>query len=110
MRDSEAAITSALQMAASAAGHRLHRNHSGAVKIGNRWQKFQLGGKGSPDLIGWTRRGFFVAVEVKSDKGRTTSEQKRWLNAVPGGAVAEVCQGMADVERVLRVMDAADAD
>lgn len=33
---------------------------------------------GSSDLIGWTRDGRFLAIEVKSAKGRLTDEQRNF--------------------------------
>jgi hypothetical protein len=49
--------------------------------------------KGGSDIIGWTSDGRFLAVEVKTEKGRATKEQLRFIDAVNNsGGIAGVCR------------------
>lgn len=53
--------------------------------------------KGGSDLIGWTADGRFLAVEVKTAKGRPTKEQIRFIDAVNrDGGVAGICRSPQD--------------
>lgn len=66
---------------------------------------------GSSDLIGWktititsemvgSRVAVFVAVEVKTPKGRATDEQKAFLDAVHNaGGIAVLARSVEDAER-----------
>ena len=47
--------------------------------------------EGSADLIGIAPGGRFLAIEVKTDKGRATIEQQRFINAVlTAGGIAGI--------------------
>ena len=68
---------------------------------------------GSSDLIGWRsveitqemvgrRIGVFVALEVKSATGRTTVEQRRFIDAVrAAGGIADVVRSVDDAAAAL---------
>ena len=72
----------AIQLEASRQGHRLFRNNVGTAKTQDgRWITFGLC-KGSSDLIGWTKEGRFLAVEVKSARGKATKEQLSFIEQV----------------------------
>ena len=63
-------------------GHRVFRNNVGILKD-ERGNRVRYGlCPGSSDLIGWTRRGKFLAVEVKGPKGKMTEKQENFLDAV----------------------------
>jgi hypothetical protein len=69
----------------------LWRNNVGlAVEADGRRVRYGLA-PGSADLIGMLN-GRFVALEVKTDRGRLTSEQREWLALVQrmGGLAAVV--------------------
>lgn len=65
--------------------------------------------KGSSDLIGWRTTmigGYpcarFVSLEIKTDKGRTTSEQEHWIDMVnKAGGIAGIIRSTEDVDRIL---------
>ena len=82
----EADIMRSIQIAVSQHGHRLFRNNQGFFTVDKR--KIRTGlGVGSSDLVGWLggdgpMRGRFLAIEVKTDKGRLTDEQESFLAAV----------------------------
>ena len=53
--------------------------------------------KGTPDIQVMSARGGFhgLFMELKTDKGRPTKEQKEWINdLVAAGYYAEVCKGI----------------
>ena len=61
---------------------------------------------GSSDLIGYRRVGDlaqFVALEVKSERGRPTTEQTRFLDHITSaGGCAAIVRSVADADSVLR--------
>lgn len=58
--------------------------------------------KGGADIIGIAPGGRFLAVEVKTDKGRTTPEQDRFLEAVRNaGGIACVARSPAEALSLL---------
>jgi hypothetical protein len=62
---------------------------------------------GSSDLVGWrtTESGIaqFVAVEVKSQRGRPSPEQERFLEAArKAGACAGIARSVGEAEELLR--------
>jgi hypothetical protein len=60
---------------------------------------------GSSDLIGYTVRdgvAVFTALEVKTDTGRVTPEQRQFLEVVGGaGGIAGVTRSIEDAERLI---------
>lgn len=87
-------------------GRVLWRNNIGAaIDHKGQWVKFGVGGKGGSDLIGIetvTIRpehvgqtfGVFIAIEVKSGKGKLTKQQRNFLRVVnEAGGVALVARG-----------------
>lgn len=101
----EGNISKLVQLEAAKHGARLLRNNIGAYqddKTGA-WVHYGVGGKGGSDLIGWTADGRFLAVEVKTPKGKTTPEQDAFLAAVrAAGGVAGVVRCEEDVRRLLQ--------
>jgi hypothetical protein len=62
---------------------------------------------GSSDLIGWrtTESGLaqFVAVEVKSERGRVSSEQTRFIDAVnQAGGCAGIARSVDDAKALMQ--------
>ena len=58
--------------------------------------------KGGADIIGITPGGAFLAVEVKTEKGRTTPEQDRFLEAVrKSGGIAGVARSPEEALQLL---------
>lgn len=59
--------------------------------------------KGSSDLIGWAKSGQFVALEIKSAKGRPTEEQRSFIKAVDlAGGIGIIARSVEDVLEVLK--------
>jgi len=55
---------------------RVWRNNSGAVKVGNRFIRFGVSGQG--DISGILNGGRRLEIEVKSQKGRQSKDQKNF--------------------------------
>jgi len=82
----------------------LWRNSVGLVKHGNRFVHYGLS-VGSSDLIG-VLNGRFVAVEVKTAKGRLSDAQKKFIDRVnEAGALAIVAR--SPVEAVEKIKNGA---
>ena len=94
-----------IQRAAPKAGATLYRNNCGAVKT--KWGgyiRFGVCNPGGSDLIGWTRTGRFLAVEVKTAKGKVTEEQQAFLDAVnKSGGLGVVCRSAAELFAALNL-------
>jgi hypothetical protein len=55
--------------------------------------------KGVPDMLVYEPRGMYagLAIEVKTEKGRASDEQKEWIrNLNNRGWRAEICQGFEE--------------
>ena len=71
-------------------------NHTGAVKRGNRLQRY--GRKGSSDIIGILPGGKFLAIECKTGSGRLTRDQRAFLDDVNAmGAVGVVVRSLEEL-------------
>jgi hypothetical protein len=76
------------------------RNSVGAYRIEGRW--IQYGLKGSSDVLGILADGRLLAVECKTDRGRLSFEQERFLKAVRDrGGCAIVARHIDDLEEAL---------
>ena len=103
---SESSIMRAIQLAAPTVGARLWRNSCGLweLKDGRRLRTGLC--VGSSDLCGLTSSGRFLAVEVKSAKGRLTDEQRSFLALVNSlGGIAFTARSVEDFHTCLKVMD-----
>lgn len=96
----ESDIMRLIQISLSKRGHRVLRNNVGQCTTDDgRIIRFGLG-VGSSDLIGWTRDGRFLAVEIKTQTGRTTPAQFAFLNAVnASGGIGIICRREEDLDR-----------
>lgn len=101
----EAVVMRRIQLSASKRGFRLFRNNVGVAWMGapcrdcsKRLRRVRFGlCKGSSDLIGWTKDGRFIAVEVKAAT-KLTREQDNFLSAVHrSGGVAIVAMSERDL-------------
>ena len=86
-------------------GQKIHEQ-AGVVTLKNpRMIRFGLC-VGSSDIIGWTRDGRFLAVEVKVGKGRQTKEQAAFIEAVrAGGGVAGVVRSVEEAIELVGEMN-----
>ena len=98
----EADLMRLIMIAASQAGHRLMRNNVGGFQaMDGRWIHYGLGGKGGSDLIGVTREGRFVAVEVKLT-GKATVEQLEFVAMVrKQGGLAGIAYSVEEALTIL---------
>lgn len=108
-------VLRAIQLAATQRGHRLFRNNVGVGWVG---QVIRHTGdtillrnprplhaglmEGSSDLIGLTNTGRFLAVEVKSERGRLTDDQRAWIAVIRRfGGLAGEARSIEDFEAIL---------
>lgn len=79
----ETEIQSLILLEASKEGHRLWRSNAGTAKTKNGFIK--LFPKGFPDTIGFRRNdGKFIAIEVKTPKGKMSENQKKFAKFTHG--------------------------
>jgi hypothetical protein len=102
---SEANIQREIMVALSHAGCLVWRNNVGALTDATgRLVKYGLC-KGSSDLIGLTPCGKFLAIEVKSAKGRATLDQERFIAAVRSkGGRAGVARSVKEALEIANVI------
>ena len=98
----ESDIQRLIMLALSEAGCLIWRNNTGVLKNAAGIPiKFGLC-VGSSDLIGLTPTGRFLAVEIKTCKGRATPEQLRFIEAVRSrGGVAGIARSPAEALALL---------
>ena len=109
----ESDLMKRIQVEASKICARLWRNNSGALKNDRgQWVTYGLG-VGTSDLIGLKietitqemvgkRNARFVAIEVKSEKGRATPEQENFVNFIREcGGIATICKSTEEALTVL---------
>jgi len=91
-----------IMLALSEAGCLIWRNNTGVLKNAAGIPiKFGLC-VGSSDLIGLTPTGKFLAVEIKTCKGRATPEQLRFIEAVRArGGIAGIARSPAEALALL---------
>jgi len=78
------------------------RNNTGAIRLDKRFIRF--GAVGSSDILGIMSDGRFLAIEVKSAKGRLTKYQKAFLDGIrDAGGVALVARSVDDVAMGLKI-------
>ena len=87
-----------IQIRASELGHRLWRNNIGFCH--NPKMTFGLC-PGSADLIGLTKDGQFLAIEVKSPRGKPSQEQLDFATTVRRlGGIAIICRSVKAFEEL----------
>jgi len=98
----EARIKSAVLRYLEQRGFFVWNNPTGCVRIASdRWISF--GKKGSSDILGCLPDGRFLAVEIKTPKGRVTPEQTAFLKKVRGlGGVAIIVNSFQELDAALR--------
>lgn len=98
----ESDIQKIIMKEVSSLGHTVFRNNVGVLKD-YRGVPIKFGlCVGSSDLIGWTKDGKFLAVEVKTTKGRVSKAQENFINAVnKSGGIGFVARRKEDVKKFL---------
>ena len=97
-KTSETELVQQIRLAVSRIGCVVFRNNQGSFKDKNgRWVKFGVCNPGGSDLIGWTKDGKFLALEVKIEGKRPKPEQVTFVNAVRrAGGVAAIVYSVQD--------------
>lgn len=76
------------------------RNNSGVMFSGN--YRFQLAPPGSPDIIGMTKEGRWLGIEVKDVKGKQNENQVAFQQKVEqNGGLYILARSIEDVEKAL---------
>ena len=84
------------------AGRFAKRTDDGTVTIRNSAPLHAGLCTGSSDLIGWTKDGLFLAVEVKTETGQPTVEQINFITAVrAAGGRAGIARSVEDAENII---------
>lgn len=112
----ETKIQNSILLALSKAGCLVFRNETSGAWVGKilhqdgqqvtltdaRMIRFGLT-KGSSDIVGIAPDGRFLAVEVKTPKGRPTKEQLRFIEAVKNaGGIAGIARSVEDALDLIR--------
>jgi len=99
----ESDISRSIQIALTREGARVFRNNVGLFETRD-GRAIQTGlCVGSSDLIGWTKSGRFLAVEVKIKKGRATLNQQNFLQQVNNcGGVGIIVRSVEDAVQQYR--------
>ena len=114
--NSETKIQNLILMSLSKAGCLVFRNESAGAWVGKvlhkdanqvtltdaRMIRFGLA-VGSADIIGIAPCGRFLAIEIKTSKGRPTKEQLRFIDAVNNaGGIAGIARSVEDALKLIR--------
>lgn len=99
----EADIMRACMIEASKHGAVLFRNNLGSYQHKDGYYiKYGVCNPGGSDLIGWSKEGLFVALEIKTPTGRAKPEQLNFINQVKkAGGIAGICTCPEDVINLL---------
>lgn len=86
----------------SKAGHRIFRNQVGQYKLADgRYIRSGLC-VGSSDLIGFSRDGKFIALEIKQPGQHASAEQQKFIDAVNNaGGIAGVAHSVDEAMALL---------
>lgn len=103
MANAETNLQGRIMVALSQAGCLVWRQNTGALPDPRTGRLVRYGlCKGSADVIGIAPGGRFLAVEVKTPRGRVTEAQERFLAAVRrAGGVAGVARSVDDALRLV---------
>lgn len=112
----EADLQRLIQVAVCADGHRVFRNNTAKAWVGI-YAGRTLDGTvtlrnarplhaglcvGSSDLIGFTRDGRFLALEIKTDTGRPSPEQLNFIRVVrEHGGLAGIARSIQDAQDII---------
>lgn len=110
----ETDLLRAIQLAASPLSMRLFRNNCGSLQDATgRWVKYGVANPGGSDLIGWTtvtitpemvgqQIAVFSAIEVKTLKGKASSQQLQFIRAVQdSGGIAGVARSIQNLNEII---------
>ena len=79
-------------------GYFVWKEHSGGIMVDGGTRYMPIGLKGKSDILGMTRDGKFLAVEVKRPGGIVSPDQQEFIRQVTfHGGIAIVAYGIDDV-------------
>lgn len=100
MKEKESDIVRAISDYLEAKRHFYWRNNTGAFRTEKGGMYF-FGAKGSPDLFVLTRGGVLISLEVKTQTGRQSPDQKAWeARCHEIGAAYHVVRSIEDVQAI----------
>lgn len=74
------------------------RNNTGTARVHGFHVRY--GKIGSSDIIGITKNGKFLAIEIKDEKGIVSDEQQKFINKINNnGGLAFVARSLEDVKK-----------
>jgi hypothetical protein len=83
-----------------------YRNNTSGIYIAKSQSYRPSHSKGASDIIGCTKEGRFLAIEVKKPGGKATPEQKEFIEKVnASGGLAFIAYSVEDVEKHLNESD-----
>lgn len=101
----EADIMREIMLALSECGCTIWRNNCGSYtdQRSGSFVRYGIANPGGSDLIGISADGRFVAIEVKTQRGRATQDQVRFINLINArGGIAGVCRSAAEALELIR--------
>ena len=76
-----------------------------AMNIRGRWATHVQGDTGFPDLILVHPRGGMLVLELKTERGKVTPGQKRWMNAFERAGILSYVVRPSDMEFITRILE-----
>lgn len=86
-----------IQLKCSQMGWRVFRNNIGSYRRGKAYIKYGVCNPGGSDLIGFTDRGRFIAIECKVDTPTTNAQMKFLQAVIRSGGIGIVARSTDDV-------------
>lgn len=106
---SAAKLTEDIVIAATEVGARLFRNNGGVSRYTKGGKQYVVAygvgpsGGGGGDLLGWTKDGLFLSIEVKYGNDRPTKNQLMWIDWVnKGGGRAGIARSVEDAIAIIK--------
>ena len=98
----EAELMREIQLAVTQEGHRVFRNNIGVCQTkSGEYIRYGVCNPGGSDLIGWTKEGRFLAIEVKAEKGRVSKVQQSFIDTVNrSGGVGIIARSVDDLKTI----------
>lgn len=85
-------------------GYFVWRQNSGVITRGS--HIYSVGIKGQPDIIGMTKSGKFLGIEVKSSTGKLNPNQQAFKkNCISSGGIYITARSLVDVLKALNEHD-----
>lgn len=100
---SETDLVNEIRVALSEIGVTVFRNNQGFATYKKAVVKYGVANPGGSDLIGINQNGIFIAIEVKTDKGRVTKDQQNFIDFILRmGGMAGVARSVKEALEICR--------